>query len=67
MDDVAARLKACDRVLKPQTRRGIHAHHNPSLGVANCIAAMQNGAVRVDAWPMLDHRYSCAETSIGYV
>ncbi|MGE3247703.1 MAG: 4-hydroxy-2-oxovalerate aldolase [Beijerinckiaceae bacterium] len=45
----AERVKAFRDALKPETEIGVHTHHNLTMGVANAVAGVEQGAVRVDA------------------
>lgn len=49
MEGVRERIRAYKEVLEPATQIGIHSHENLSLSVANSLAAVEEGAYRVDA------------------
>jgi 4-hydroxy-2-oxovalerate aldolase len=43
------RVVALRDALRPETEIGVHTHHNLTVGVANAVAGIEAGAVRVDA------------------
>ncbi|MFO0692780.1 MAG: 4-hydroxy-2-oxovalerate aldolase [Polyangiales bacterium] len=47
-DDVTARISLLREKLDPKTEIGFHGHHNLAMGVANSLAAVDAGAIRVD-------------------
>lgn len=48
-EQYAERVRVLREGLKPETEVGVHTHHNLTLGVANAVAGIEAGAVRVDA------------------
>ncbi len=47
--DVKSRVAALRELLKTETEIGFHGHHNMGMGIANSIAAIEEGASRIDA------------------
>lgn len=47
-DDVKARIGLFRERLQPETEVGFHGHHNLGMGIANSLAAVEAGAVRID-------------------
>jgi len=48
-ESYAERVRVLRDGLNPETEIGVHTHHNLTLGVANAVAGIEAGAVRVDA------------------
>jgi 4-hydroxy-2-oxovalerate/4-hydroxy-2-oxohexanoate aldolase len=48
-DDVRRAVGGMRAVLKPETEIGFHGHNNLGMGIANSLAAIEEGATRIDA------------------
>ncbi len=47
-DDVSERVGALRDALDSKTQIGFHGHHNLGMGIANSLAAVEAGAIRID-------------------
>jgi 4-hydroxy-2-oxovalerate/4-hydroxy-2-oxohexanoate aldolase len=47
-DDVRAVISTFREGLRPETEVGFHGHHNLGMGIANSLAAVDAGALRID-------------------
>jgi 4-hydroxy-2-oxovalerate/4-hydroxy-2-oxohexanoate aldolase len=47
-DDVTDRIGLLRAELSPETEVGFHGHHNLGMGIANSLAAVEAGAIRID-------------------
>ena len=47
-DEVSQKIGALRQALKSETEIGFHGHHNLGMGIANSLAALEAGALRID-------------------